>query len=102
MQCQGSDCKRTATCIPVVKIPAKNVSEDIMEPCVVVNNIPMCNRCVAKCELKDFLTDEVRARVVSGTVKNQPVDFSRAYMDRMRMSPKQIKELEGGNYATKQ
>lgn len=93
MKCTVNSCHRTATCVPVIKIPAKNISEDLMEPCTVVNRIPMCNRCVTKCELKDFLTEEMKVKVMQGTVNNQPIDFSRAYMDRMKLSPNQLKEM---------
>lgn len=96
MHCSSPNCKRTANGIPVVKIPARGISEDIMEPLVVINKMPMCNRCVGKCELKNFLTEEVRARVIAGTRDRQPVDFSRAYMARMKLSPRQLTQLMEG------
>lgn len=102
MQCTGKNCKRRATCVPVTKVPARGLPENIYAPATVVHQMPMCNRCVELCKIEDFFTDEVVARVQREARRKQPVDLSLARMDKMRLNQDQLRNLvnqQGGIHA---
>ena len=83
-RCSRKFCGHLATCIPVLRVPAKGCPSAEHEPLIIEIPLPLCEGHFQAADKGEFRSKQLKQTVkalCSQTGRAQP-DFSRAYLER--------------------